>query len=227
MMCGAATDFPGARDVQAAKEVFQRLDDALEQCDCLVDVCRARRGGRQDETAAAEREGALFARFEAVATTLAPLIECGLVDDAAARATVGLFKGITRALRELALAKRVADLEGLRRLVETLAAALTPVVEAHLLRTAVENQRTSAAEMKREARMVPEIVFSAEQFEVALFKLAKVVPAVDFMTKLVKRAQARDFKLDTDKAVIKKRKRKAKRDGETPEEDEEEAEGEE
>jgi len=40
--------------------------------------------------------------------------------------------------------------------------------------------------MKRETKIIPEVVFNIELFEVAVFKLAKVVVAVDPMTKFVK-----------------------------------------
>jgi len=160
----------GTLDV-VIKALLASLHAALDECTCVVDVMRAAARGVDEEQACAI-ERAAFGRFAVVADVLQTLVakpcNVGVV-----RAAGGLFKAMTRALKEAAAARRVVDVGSVKTM---LAAAHELSSELY---SNIEEQSSDDAAVKAAA----ELVYNVEMYDVACVKLAKVVPSIDHIIK--------------------------------------------
>ena len=80
---------------------------------------------------------------------------------------------------------------------------LLPFIQTH----DQEENRSNAANITKELRTIPELIYSIEDFEVQLLKLSKVNPCTADLARFVKPSSNRDFKIQQKAAPQKQKKR--------------------
>lgn len=126
----------------------------------------------------------------------------------------GFYGVVDQTVKQFAYASDCCPLQALTQLAQSISEKLTPSVYA-LIQT-VQKQGSSDVHVRKQAKLVPELIFAIEQYEAKLIQVNKKTKGVVNLAMFVRRSTARDFRIDS--AKLKNRLTKREENGEEGEE---------
>ena len=133
-----------------------------------------------------------------VASVLSPLVECQL-EVTAAESVLEVLKSfyglVDLSVKQLAIADADCPIQSLSQLVERVSYHLTPNIYSMI--HGLQKAEKKDSHMKKQAKLIPDLIYSIEQFEATLVQISKKTKGNVNLTMYVRRSTARDFRIDT------------------------------
>lgn len=126
----------------------------------------------------------------------------------------GFYAAAEQTVKQFAYASDCCPLQALTQLAQSISEKLTPAVYALIQN--VQKQSSSEAHVRKQAKLVPDVIFAIEQYEAKLVQVNKKTKGAVNLTMFVRRSTARDFRIDS--AKLKNRLNKREENGEEAEE---------
>lgn len=147
-----------------------------------------------------------------VASVLSPLVECKL-EVTAAESVLGILKNyyglVDLCVKQFAIADADCPIQSLSQLVERVSYRLTPNIYSMI--HGLQKSEKKDSHVKKQAKLIPDLIYSIEQFEATLVQISKKTKGNVNLTMYVRRSTARDFRID---ATVLSRKIEAKENDE-------------
>ncbi|KAH9193542.1 hypothetical protein AeNC1_004488 [Aphanomyces euteiches] len=149
----------------------------------------------------------LYLELTSISQCCAPLMLCSFPSQAIAarvvRTMLRLYKLCTSVIQRRLRAKDTTVREPVRRFLDATSRHLTPMVLQFIACNHEENKRlaqTKKSKKNPDAKLIPDLIFQIEQYDVMIIKLSKLCKTVNF-SRWCERRQARDFKINADKVM--------------------------
>ena len=127
----------------------------------------------------------------------------------------GFYGVVDQTVKQFAYASDCCPIQALTQLAQSISEKLTPSVY-EVIQT-VQKQGNSDVHVRKQAKLVPDVIFAIEQYEAKLIQVNKKTKGAVNLTMFVRRSTARDFRIDS----VKLRNRLTKREEDGEEEEEE------
>lgn len=116
------------------------------------------------------------------------------IRDGVLRCVIRTFKITSKLMSKCTSAKRVLAIDTFKPLIQFVSRDVTTRLDE-----CVKMMETQNNKGKKQSRLIPDAVFSVEQFELNLLKLTKTCKEVNELQKYVRRMTSRDFKVEPEK----------------------------
>ena len=133
-----------------------------------------------------------------VTSILLPFMDCQLQVEALEPLlsfVKNFYRLVEQAVKQQALTGPSCPLQSLSQLVDRVSSNLTPSVYIQIHGIQKEGKKGSHA--RKQAKLIPELIFSIEQYETSLIQINKKTKGNVNLTMYIRRSTARDFRIDT------------------------------
>lgn len=133
-----------------------------------------------------------------VTSILLPFMDCQLQVEALESLLSfvrSFYRLVDQVVKQLALTGSSCPLQSISQLVDRVSSNLTPSVYVQIHGIQKEGKKGSHA--RKQAKLVPELIYSIEQYETSLIQINKKTKGNVNLTMYIRRSTARDFRIDT------------------------------
>lgn len=135
-----------------------------------------------------------------ISQVLIPLLQCDLKvgsGEAILSYLKVFYNHIDQCVKQAAMPGSVCPIQSLDKLVQVISEKLTPLI--YNLIHVIQKPGDRDSHIKKQAKLIPEVIFAIEQYEATLVQVNKKTKGNVNLTMYVRRSTARDFRIDMEK----------------------------